>query len=112
MRPSQLSRQDCDIYLLAVEFRTLDCKAMDHCSFSGGQRSRRSGVDPRLAWAIDYLSHIPRDGAELIDKAHKDGDLTWRESRRCTPYLRAFYRAILRRKLYDSGEYWLRVINS
>ena len=110
MRPSAITREQSDVYLLAIEFRSLDCKAMAHDQAAGVQRSRGTGSDARIDWAISYLSQIPAGGHDLVDKAHRDGEMTLSESRRAGTYLRHFYWRIKRKRLYADGLRWLHLI--
>ena len=111
MRPSKLTRQHCAIYSLAFEFYTQGAKAMHHPNHAGVQRGRaQSDLDPKLAWAIDYISRIPPEGAELIDKAHSDRQLTPTESRRCGKYLKQFYVSLYESRLIGVGGRWLSIM--
>ena len=116
MKPSDITREMADIYLLAFEFRTLDCRAMQHDAHAGVQRSRgRSGCDPRIDWAIDYLFQLYRMKPyerELVDRAHRDGgEMTLSQARKCARYLEIFYRRVRNSRLYGDGMRWLRIVS-
>lgn len=111
MHPSDLTKRQCAIYSLAWEFYTQAAKAMDHASHAGIQRSRvNNDIDPKIAWAIDYVNCIPQGGHYLIDKVHGEAQMTLSELRRCGPFLRRFYRELSRRKLIGSGHRWLNLV--
>jgi len=111
MRPSDLTRTDCDIYLLHVEILEQGARAMDHTAHAGVQRTRSTQTLPMRDWAIDYRNALPtnRYDYDLFVMAHTNG-VDGRKARRASMVLGRFYNRITKRKIYARGLAYLRMM--
>ena len=110
-----ITREQCDVWWLAKEIKTIEARAMCHDAHAGVQRSRcLGGADPKLDWAITYLRAAEMMGSKaynVLDRAHCDAMMTAHEERILTRYLRRFYFRVIKNGLYGSGVRWLHIVN-
>ena len=103
-----LTDEQVSVYLYAIEVRERECKAMNHEEHAHVQGSGgKSGINPEIMWAIDYVSCLPEDPKEkaIIERAHTLGGGGGRHSK----IISQFYDRVTTNQLYNQGRYYLSV---